>query len=119
MFFAIFLEGINNCLIADFYFPKFLRRDRSGHQETFHHLPVFDDFHLRPGLLDYGPGVAADEGVAAEVLAAFDGLEEEGFAAAADFAVGGKRRLEVGQQAARYGDEVALLGEGAEFVECG
>lgn len=67
-------------------------------------LGVFDDIavgdaapaeHFDAGtdLADDGARIAADEGVAADVFAALDRFEEERFAVAAKFAIGGERRL--------------------------
>ena len=56
-------------------------------------------------------GLQPTNEVAAEMLAAFDRFEQKRFALAADFPVGGERRFNVGQQAARDGDHVALRGQ--------
>ena len=71
-----------------------------------------------PVCLDDRARIAADERVAAEMFAAFDGFEQKRFALAADFAVGRERRFNVGQQAARDGDQVALRGQFQKFFQC-
>jgi len=63
------------------------------------------------GLPDDRARIATDERVAAEMLAPFDRLEQKRFALAANFTVGGERRFNVSQQAARDGDHVALRGQ--------
>ena len=68
-------------------------------------------------LTDDGAGIAADEGVAADVFAALDGFKKEGFAGATDLAVGGQGRFEIGQDAAGHGDEVSLGGILQKFIE--
>ena len=60
-------------------------------------------------------GIAADKGVTAKVFAAFDRLEKKRFALAANFMVGGERRFEIGQQAARDRDEVSQGGQFQKF----
>ena len=42
------------------------------------------------------------------MLAALDGFKQERFARAADLAVGGERCFQIGQDAARDGNEVSL-----------
>jgi hypothetical protein len=69
-------------------------------------------------LLDDRARIATDERIASEMLAAFDGFKKERFALAADFSVGRKRCFNVGQQAARDGNHVALRGQFQEFVQC-
>ena len=71
---------------------------------------------LAAGLPDDGAGIAADKRVAADMLAALDGFEEEGLALAADFVIGREGRFQIGQNAARDRDEVSLAGQFQEFV---
>ncbi len=52
------------------------------------------------GLLDDGARIAADKGVAANVLAALDRFKEERFALAANFPIGRERRFQIRQDAA-------------------
>ena len=84
----------------------------------FHDLAVFDDLHAVAGLLDDRAGIAADERVAAQMFAALDGFKEEGFARAADFAIGRERRFDVREQPARDGNEVSLRGQLQKFFQC-
>ena len=70
---------------------------------------------LRAGLPDDGAGIAADERVAANVLAAFHRFEEERLALAANLAIGRERRFQIRQNAARDRDQVALAGQFQEF----
>ena len=77
---------------------------------------VLDDLHVLAVLADDGAGIAANKGVAAKVLAALDGFEEERLAGAADFAVGGEGRFQVGQNASRNGNKISLRGELQEFI---
>ena len=52
--------------------------------------------------------IATDEGIAPEMLAAFDRFEEKRFALPANFAIGRQRRFEIGQQPARDRDQGCL-----------
>ena len=61
--------------------------------------------------------IAADERVAPDVFAALDGFEEERFALPADFAVGRERRFQIGEDAARDGNEISLRGELQKFIK--
>ena len=78
---------------------------------------VFDDLNLAVVLADDGAGVAANEGVAADVFAALDGFKEEGFTGAADLAIGGQGRLKIGEDAARDGDEIPVGGILQKFIQ--
>src|ERR1700677_1400437 len=94
----------------DLFPPRQAVPDPGSDGETFDGFAVFEDVHAVGGLFDDGAGIASDEGVTANMLAAFDGLEEEGFARAADFSIDRERSLQVGQNAAGDGNEVALGG---------
>ena len=85
--------------------------------KAFNDFAVFDDLDAVAGLLDDGARIAADERVAAQMFAAFDGLEQKGFALPADFPVGRQRRFNIGQQAARDGNQVSLPGQFQEFIK--
>jgi hypothetical protein len=50
------------------------------------------------------------------VFAAFDRFAEEGLALTANFAVGRERRFQIGQNAARDRNQVALAGQFQEFI---
>ena len=90
--------------------------DRLADGETLDHFPVLDHVHPPAGLLDDGARIAADKGVAANVLAALDRFAEEGLALAANLAVGRERRFQIGQDAARDRNQVALAGQLQEFI---
>lgn len=88
---------------------------------NFDHLAVRDDLNAVGGLLDDGARVAAHERIAPEVLAALDRLEQEGFPLPPDLLVGGQRRLEIREDAARDGDEIpcaASFRKSSSFGEC-
>ena len=67
-------------------------------------------------LPDDGARIAADERVASQMFAALDRLEQKRFARAADFAIGRERRFNVGEQASRDGNHVALRGQLQKFI---
>ncbi len=71
------------------------------HGELLDDFAVFDHFDAIARLLDDGARVASDERVAPEMFAAFDRFEKKRFALAANFFVGRKRRLKIGEKAAR------------------
>src|SRR5476649_2539664 len=50
------------------------------------------------------------------MFAALDRLEQKRFARAVDFAISRERRFNVGEQAARDGDHVALRGQLQKFI---
>ena len=79
-------------------------------------LAVLDHLDAVAGLLDDGARIAADERIAADVFAAFDRFEQERFARAADFAVGRERRFQIGQNAARDGNQVPLRRQFQKFI---
>ena len=81
-------------------------------------LRRFPDLDVLAVLPDDRARVAADEGIAPDVLAAFHGLEEERFALAADLAVGRERRFQIGQNTARHGDQISLRREFLKFIKC-
>lgn len=65
-------------------------------------------------------GLETDEGIAANLLAAFDGLEEETFAFGPGGAEeGGDGGFEVGGEDAADGDEGVVPGEGEEVLAVG
>src|SRR5439155_21781213 len=68
------------------------------------------------GLAADGARVAAEERVAAQMLAPFDRLEEKRFTPPTNFAIGRKGRLEIGEQAARHRHEVSLRRQLQELV---
>ena len=72
--------------------------------KLFHDLSILDHLDAVAGLLDDRARVAADEGVAADVLAAFDGFEKERFALPANFAVDREGCFEIGENGAGDGD---------------
>ena len=78
-----------------------------GDGETFGHFAVFDHLHPAAGLADDGAGIAADKGVAADVLAALDRFKKERFALAANFAIGGEGRFKIRQNPARDRNEIS------------
>ena len=86
-------------------------------RESFDRLSVFDDLDAIAGLADERAGIAADEGISADVFATFDGLKKKGFTRAADFSVSRKRRFNISQQTSRDGNQVALSREFLEFIE--
>ncbi len=49
----------------------------------------------------------------------FDRLEEERLALSANFAIGGERRFDIGQQPPGHGDQVSLRGQLHELVQIG
>jgi len=51
---------------------------------------VLDDIDAPVQLEDDGAGISAHEGITANVFAAFDGFEQEGFARPANLAIGGR-----------------------------
>ena len=82
--------------------------------------------HGAAGGLDHLGGIAAQEGVAGDGLAAFDALEEEGVAAGVMAAqrgsqalIGGDGRVLVGHDLPEDGHEVSLAGDAAEGVAVG
>ena len=88
-----------------------------GDVEGLGDFSVFDDLHRAAGLADDGARVAADERVAPDGVAALDGFEEEGFALAAQFAVGGEGRFKIGEDAAYDRDEIPLLRQTRELFQ--
>jgi len=72
---------------------------------------------MRAVLPDHRARVAAHEGVAPEMFAAFDRFEEERLALAADFAVGRERRFQIGENAARDGNEISLRRKLQKFIQ--
>ena len=78
--------------------------------ERLQDFSIFDHLDAGPGLANDGAGIAADERVTADVFAALDGLEEERFALAADFAIGRERSFEVGENGSGDGDEISRGG---------
>ena len=70
-------------------------------------------------LADYRARIAAHERVAAEVLAALDGLEEERLPGPANLAIRGERGFNVSQEGAGYRHQVALAGQLQEFIQRG
>ena len=82
------------------------------------HLAVLQHLHRLAHLPDDRARIAAHEGVAPEVFAALDRLEQERLARPADLAVGRERRFDIRQQPAGDGDQVALGGQLQELVEC-
>ena len=78
-------------------------------------LAVLDDSTRFRLLADDGAGIAAHERVTPNVLAALDRFEQERFALAANFAIGGERRFQIGQKPARDRDQVALAGQFQKF----
>ena len=76
---------------------------------------VLDDIDAPALLADDGAGIAADEGIAANVFAAFDGFEKKRLALPANLAIGGEGRFQIRQNPARDRDEVALPGQFQKF----
>src|SRR6266545_5194179 len=76
--------------------------------KKFDDLSIFDDFDAIADLTDDRARIASEERVAAQMFPALDRLEEEGFSRAADFAIGRKRRLKIGEQTAGDRNQVAL-----------
>ena len=73
---------------------------RSVGDEGLRDFSVFQDFDPSADLSDNSAGIAPHERVAANVLPTFHGLEKEGLRRTANFAIGGKRGFDVGEQAA-------------------
>ena len=94
------------------------RRRRMGDQEFLDDFAVLDQLQLAADLADDGAGIAAHKRIAPEMFAAFHRLEQERFALAANFVIGGERGFEIGEQPARHRDDVALLGELQERIQC-
>src|ERR1700722_17451284 len=84
--------------------------------EALDGLPVFDKFDPCPSLLAHRARSAADERVAANMLAALDRFAEKGLALAANFLVGRERRFQIRQNAPSDRNQVALGGQPHEFI---
>ena len=80
-------------------------------------FPVFEDFHPFGGLANHRPRITADKGIASEMFSALDGFEQERFAWSPDLPVSREGGFDVSQQAAGYGNDIALLGEFQEVWE--
>jgi len=72
-------------------------------------------FHMGAELSNDGARIASYEGISADVLAAFDRLEEKRFAPAPDFDVGRKRRFKIRKKPARDRDQVGISRQFQEF----
>ena len=83
--------------------------------ELFGDFAVLDDINVLALLADDGAGIAAHEGITANVFAAFDGFEKKGFALPANLAIGGERSFQIRQNPARDRDEIALSGQIQKF----
>ena len=71
---------------------------------------MFKDLHPITDLADHRTGAAADEGIAAQVLAPLDGLEEERFSLPSQFLVGGQGCFKIREQATGHRDAIASAG---------
>ena len=92
--------------------PRCCGRDgRTPDFKTFANFSIFDDLNTVASLLDDRARIAADERVAAEMFAALDGFKEKRLALSANFAVGRERRFQIGENAARDGNEISLRRE--------
>jgi hypothetical protein len=81
---------------------------------------AFSDGDFAPASDDALEGGEADEGVAADLLAALDRLEEETLALRPGGAEeGGNRGFEIGRQRAAYGNEGVLFGEREKLFAAG
>ena len=62
-------------------------------------------------------GVEANEGIAAEALAGFDGFEEKHILVILEPGKNGDGGFQIGSKRERYGNVIALLGESGKFAE--
>ena len=72
--------------------------------KTFRHATVLKHLDVRAVLPDDRARIAADERVASDVFATFDGFKKKRFALTANFAVSREWRFEVGENAACDGN---------------
>ena len=89
------------------------------HAEGLDHFAVLDHLDGLAHLTNDPARVAADKGIAPDVLASFDGFKQERLALPANLAIGRERRLDVRQQPAGDGDQVALGRQTEELFEGG
>ena len=82
-----------------------------------HHPAILQHLNARADLADDRARIAPNERITAEMLASLDRFEKKRFALASDLAVGRQGGLEVGEQAARDGDEISLRSQLLKFFE--
>ena len=63
------------------------------------------------------PRPSHDELKTPDMFAALDGFKEKRFALPADFAIGGERRFQIGENAARDGNEISLRRKLQKFIQ--
>ena len=71
---------------------------------------MFQDLYPSTNLADHRTGTTANKGIAAQVLAPLDGLEEERFSLPSQFLVGGQGCFKIREQATGHRDAIAPAG---------
>ena len=104
---------------------KAFRKRPQGHEGAlfcsgFRKLPAsVGVLHKGSAVFDREPrsGIEANEGIAAEALAGFNGFEEKHILVILEPGKNGDGGFQIGSKRKRYGNVIALLGESGKFAE--